>query len=148
MTERINSILKYYKTNSSKFAEEIGVQKSSISHVLSGRNKPSLDFIQKLLSTYPEINADWLILGKGEMINDDSRSNLFSTSPEKEMDVSEHTPKITFKENQIENPKPKLNTISEHGIQNLSANKSAKKATKIVIFYGDDSFKEFYPENS
>ena len=57
MTERINKILKYYSLNSSQLADKIGVQRSSISHILSGRNKPSLDFIQKLMKVFPEITT-------------------------------------------------------------------------------------------
>ena len=68
MIDRIQLILKSKNLSSSQFADEIQVQRSSISHILSGRNKPSLDFIMKILSTYSEVNADWLIFGKGQMI--------------------------------------------------------------------------------
>ena len=52
---------------SSKLADNIGVNRATISHILSGRNKPSIDFLQKLLSSYPELNANWLISGVGDM---------------------------------------------------------------------------------
>ena len=52
----------------SKFADAIGVQRSNISHILSGRNKPSLELVNKILDRFQEINADWLLLGKGEMM--------------------------------------------------------------------------------
>ena len=68
MIDRIQLILKTKNLSSSQFADEIQVQRSSISHILSGRNKPSLDFIMKILSTYSEVNADWLIFGKGQMV--------------------------------------------------------------------------------
>lgn len=68
MTDRILSFLKFKNIQSSKFADEIGVQRSSISHLLSGRNKPSLEFIQKILIKYPEVNPNWLLLGQGEML--------------------------------------------------------------------------------
>ena len=55
--------------SASKFADAIGVQRSNISHVLSGRNKPSLELVNKILDHFESINADWLLLGKGEMIN-------------------------------------------------------------------------------
>lgn len=64
LTDRIKYIMKINQLSATAFADEIGVQRSSISHVLSGRNKPSLEFIQKILSTYPKISADWLISGK------------------------------------------------------------------------------------
>jgi transcriptional regulator with XRE-family HTH domain len=75
MVDRITLLLKTRNISASQFADEIGVQRSSISHVLSGRNKPSLDFIQKILVRYPEINPDWLLFGKGSM---NLEYNLFS----------------------------------------------------------------------
>ena len=51
----------------SRLADNIGVNRATISHILSGRNKPSIDFLQKLLSTYPNLNANWLIIGIGYM---------------------------------------------------------------------------------
>ena len=55
----------YYNESASSFAEKIGVQRSSISHILSGRNKPSLDFVLKVLSSFPEVELYWLLNGKG-----------------------------------------------------------------------------------
>ena len=55
---------------STQFSDEIGIQRSTLSHVLSGRNKPSLDFIQKILTVYKNVNSDWLLFGKGEMFKD------------------------------------------------------------------------------
>ena len=52
---------------SSVFADKIGVNRDTISHILSGRNKPSIDFLEKLLHVYPELNANWLITGIGYM---------------------------------------------------------------------------------
>ena len=61
MKDRIIQFLREMNMTSTKFADEIGVQRSSISHILSGRNKPSYDFIEKMLNAYPTINAQWLI---------------------------------------------------------------------------------------
>ena len=57
---------------SSELAHIIGVNRATISHILSGRNKPSIDFLQKLLSVYPKLNSNWLITGIGYMNTDDS----------------------------------------------------------------------------
>ena len=67
MKERIQKIIDLEKLTASKFADIIGVQRSSVSHIISGRNKPSLDFVQKILSKFPEINTDWLLSGKGSI---------------------------------------------------------------------------------
>ena len=67
----MHSRLKYWMEmealKSSELADIIGVNRATISHILSGRNKPSIDFLQKLLSSYPELNANWLISGVGYM---------------------------------------------------------------------------------
>ena len=64
-SKRIQQIIDYYSLNASSFAEKIGVQRSSISHILSGRNKPSLDFIMKVLSSFNDVDMYWLLNGKG-----------------------------------------------------------------------------------
>jgi transcriptional regulator with XRE-family HTH domain len=72
MTDRIEQILKTKKLTATQFSEEIGIQRSSLSHILKGRNKPSLDFMLKIKNRYPEINLNWLLLGVGEMMDEDS----------------------------------------------------------------------------
>jgi transcriptional regulator with XRE-family HTH domain len=67
MIERIQLILQTKSLSPGKFADEIGVQRSSVSHILSGRNGPSLDFIQKILKRYTDISATWLVSGEGQM---------------------------------------------------------------------------------
>lgn len=64
--KRLKKVIEYYGETASSFAEKIEVQRSSISHILSGRNKPSLDFIMKVLSSYPEVELYWLLNGKGK----------------------------------------------------------------------------------
>ena len=67
IVERILILIESYGLTSSAFADRIDVQRSSISHLISGRNKPSLDFIYKVLNHFPEINSKWLIMGTGPM---------------------------------------------------------------------------------
>jgi len=67
MVDRINLILKAKNITARQFAEEIGIQPSGMSHILSGRNRPSLDFVMKVVTRYPEIDIKWLTLGEGEM---------------------------------------------------------------------------------
>ncbi len=68
MKDRLEAILKHEKISPSKLADIIGVQRSGISHIMSGRNKPGLDFLSKLLNHFPHINGDWLITGQGPML--------------------------------------------------------------------------------
>lgn len=67
MIDRIILVLKTQNLTSSQFADEIGVQRSSISHILSGRNNPSLEFVTKILKRFPDINSEWILFGKGSM---------------------------------------------------------------------------------
>ena len=64
-TKRLENIMSFYGLSASSFADKIGVQRSSISHILSGRNKPSLEFVMKVLSPFPEVDLYWLLNGKG-----------------------------------------------------------------------------------
>lgn len=117
-TKRLEYIMKYYGLSASSFADKIGVQRSSISHILSGRNKPSLEFVMKVLSPFPEVDLYWLLNGKGEF------------------------PKNV--KSQPENSSP--SQIKEKIISEQKKNTSNSEIERIVIFYKDGSFKNF--ENS
>ncbi|WP_326983724.1 helix-turn-helix transcriptional regulator [Chryseobacterium sp. MYb264] len=80
LNERISKVIEYSNLTPSEFADEIDVQRSSISHITSGRNKPSLEFIIKIKSRFPELLWDWLVTGEGEML----KSELPETTPMKE----------------------------------------------------------------
>ena len=64
ISERLQMVIKMNGMTNSTFADKIGVQRSSISHVLAGRNKPSIDFIQKILDAFPKVDANWLVTGR------------------------------------------------------------------------------------
>lgn len=114
-TKRLQKVIEYYGESASSFAEKIGVQRSSISHILSGRNKPSLEFVLKVLSTFPEVELYWLLNGKG-------------TFPK--FAVSEKTPHT-----------PTASNISKEIVEAKTS--SNKKIERIVIFYSDGSFENF-----
>ena len=77
MKDRIILLIKAKNLTAAQFADEIGVQKSSISHILSGRNNASLDFIQKVLLCFPEVSMEWLMFGKGPIFkNPDTVVNV------------------------------------------------------------------------
>ena len=74
-TNRLKKILNYHQLTASLFADKIGVQRSSISHILSGRNKPSLDFILKVTNTFTDVDIYWLLNGKGEFPKEQGPNN-------------------------------------------------------------------------
>ena len=67
MNKRFQKWLDYNDINSNKLAENINVSRATISHIMSGRNKPSVDFLHKILNKYPDLNLNWLVTGNGSM---------------------------------------------------------------------------------
>lgn len=187
MKDRIELLIKAKNMTAAQFADEIGVQKSSISHILSGRNNASLDFIQKILLTYQDVNMEWLMFGKGPVFktsesvpkaNNDNKFNavqpmisgavdLFSAivpddgkdfrtenalKPEVDVEVKTNA-------EETEMPAPVSEGESSAGIKNTEEEKwdekpsvgnrhkntSTKTIVKIVEFYSDNTFREYYP---
>ena len=62
--DRVKLIIKANSLTASQFADQIGIKRSNLSHVLSGRNKPSLDFLSKIIANFPSVNASWLVTGE------------------------------------------------------------------------------------
>ena len=88
-TNRLKKILNYHQLTASLFADKIGVQRSSISHILSGRNKPSLDFILKVTNTFTDVDIYWLLNGKGEFPKEQGPTNkVFSPNESSIVDTS------------------------------------------------------------
>lgn len=116
ITERLQYIMKLNNLSASAFADKIEVQRSSISHILSGRNKPSLEFIQKVLAAFPKVSSDWLLTG-----NTAANEIIPSNQVESE-------PNPTY----LSPPTPTNQQVGD------------KKIQKIVVFYSDNSFEEFH----
>lgn len=146
MINRISQILKTKNLTSAKFADEIGVQRSSVSHVLSGRNKPSLEFIQKILKTYPEIDTNWLLSGEGNILTNNTKSENMIDFPKDTATVrSEDITKYQKAENTPKSPKkPVINDIFDNKSDDDQLKQ--KKIEKIIVLYNNNSFKEYYPE--
>jgi len=140
MRERILKFLKAENKTSAQFAEEIGVQPSGVSHILSGRNKPSLDFVLKMLEKYSFLSTEWLLFGKGTMYRDSSMQNLFDQSAEK-IEISDD---INKKANSRETePSEYVETRKEPEIR---AGKDELTVERIVWFYNNNSFREYLPD--
>ena len=94
INDRVRMIINSQNLTASAFADKIGVQRSNVSHVLSGRNKPSYEFIEKLLNAFPNVSSDWLILGKTP---DKSMSKKEELEPVKELKQEIETNKKVVK---------------------------------------------------
>lgn len=144
MIERIQKILQIKKLSPSQFADEIKVQRSSVSHILSGRNKPSLDFILKVLSSYPEINSEWLLFGKGKMTykNEDVFEEEKSPQNLNTINSVKSKSQIRLEETDSTSQRDELKNKKKE-----SMSEENKSIVRIVVFNSDNTFKEFFPEN-
>ena len=115
---RLKDIIQHHQLSASQFADSIGVQRSSISHILSGRNKPSLDFILKVTNTYTDVDIYWLLNGKGSFPKSSSSLAIAGNSP----------------------------TLSSPNNNPESVNH--KKISRILICYDDGTFDEYLKEST
>jgi transcriptional regulator with XRE-family HTH domain len=156
MKEQLLKLMESEGLTPAKFADEINVQRSSISHILSDRNKPSYDFILKILNRFTGINAEWLITGKGSMIKGDNAStkkeiqqDLFNNSK----DITEKRkgqsaePELSFSAGMKSIVKEEENKISEKKGENKIKEEftNVNSLTFIVAFYQDGTFEKFMP---
>ncbi len=92
-SDRLQKIMEFHALSASALADKIGVQRSSISHILSGRNKPSLEFVMKVLSSFPDVDLYWLLNGKGDFQSEQKK--LIQNAEKNDFDA----PKSKNKEN-------------------------------------------------
>lgn len=168
LNDRITKIIEYSTLTSSEFADEIEVQRSNISHISSGRNKPSLDFLIKIKDRFPEIQWDWLIYGTGEMTKAEEKEpieekpkstslpDLFSLIDDENFGITESEDQV-MKENAPESKIPHQSVSSEKISDSQPLEKKisdintqcivnqTNKVKRIVLFYDDGKFESFEP---
>ncbi len=127
-SKRLQKIFNYYDLSAAAFADAINVGRSSISHILSGRNKPSLDFVLKIVQTYPEVELYWLLNGTGNFPGnlkvDDDPATATTPIPSRAQ-IKPGTRQLP--------PEQKSPLIASAG----------RSIQKIVIFYKDGTFEAF-----
>ena len=131
MKERILEFLKKENKTSSQFAEEIGVQASSVSHIISGRNKPSLDFVVKMLQRFDDLSTDWLIFGKGDMYKDNISEDLFSA-------LEDNIPLSEPSDPPSPSPSPQPSTSHPPST-------APSSIIQVILVYKDNTFRVFDP---
>jgi len=155
--ERIEKIMQLEEMNSAVFAAEIGIQGSTLSHILNGRNNPSLDVLKKILNRFRTVSSDWLILGVGSMY----RSEKQSQTPTLFDSIEENTYKSTISDPKIEEKNatqsifiqqknsPDSETASVISQETTSPvnlpsiESTSKSVKKIIVYYTDNTFQEF-----
>ena len=141
MKDRIAHIIRAKNLTAAEFALRLGIQPSNISHLLSGRNNPSLDFVKKLKETFPEYNLDWVIFGRGPI----TVSEPFTESAP-----------IAMEAPQDETKEPELGfddapgTLFAQPVEEATPQQLAAVATdvalqKIILVYADHSFEVLQP---
>ncbi|MCD0474137.1 helix-turn-helix domain-containing protein [Flavobacterium sp. EDS] len=152
--KRLEIILEYYGLSASSFADKIGVQRSSMSHLLSGRNKPSLDFILKIIEVFPDIDLYWVLNGKGSFPKNENNEVAINPTPQEiEQSIApifpnnNFIPEDLFLEIEKTNEKNEKKIIEENipEIKNTISNTSSEEIEKIVLFYKNGTFKVYTP---
>ena len=143
--KRLEFIMEHFSLSASSFADKINVQRSSISHLLSGRNKPSLDFILKILDVFPELNLYWFLDGTGSFLKNEmedlSLNNMqISTTP------TLKNVKGNLENSILEEKNSAVENQNDSDDIHLSSHKNLEKQIeKIVLFYTDGTFKDYNP---
>jgi hypothetical protein len=146
MQDRIKQFLVAQSISPSHFADSIGIQRSGMSHILSGRNKPSLDFVEKMIKQYPEINIDWLVMGKGSMFKEPIQKSLFSDTKTKTEPVPVSQGNLF--DNVIENQENvKSDNMGNKVVTNVNSSITNKQIHKLIVIYNDKTFDEYLPNN-
>jgi len=163
MNKRLQTLLEIEHLSPSQLADTLGIQRGGISHLLSGRNKPSFDFLQKVLYKFPDISAEWLITGNGRPVKGYTEENSKSLS------VDKKAQKTDFQNNneEINLFNQSVSTSSDITNAPLSAENSAirpessvgtsgdipaagrvenpqRTVKRIIIYYSDGTYSDFY----
>lgn len=144
MRDRIRLFLEKENKTSSQFAEEIGIQPSGVSHVLSGRNKPSLDFILKMLNKYNELSTDWLLFGRGEMYKTEDKPTLVIENEQDSRFNKKEKIELggLFDSDSVSEAKEndEKDRLSD---KDIDTNVNERFSERIIIFYPDGTYREY-----
>ena len=155
------------KLTRSGFAEALGIQPATISHIIAGRNKPSYELLQKILVRFPNVSSDWLMLDRGEMLRDPSltpsgipRRMLSASTAEAEVSDGTLLPEYAVADSLFSQPasEPVIpsagQTARESNIpddRELSAfsshSRTGLSVERVVVFYADKTFDTYTPKN-
>ena len=136
-SKRLEIIFDYYDLTASAFADKIDVGKATISHLLSGRNNPSLDFVLRVVKNFPEVELYWLLNGKGTFPKSSSAPS------ESKADISIAKTSSSKSQTEAPNAEPGNAGAGEDGLINTMPESDVER---IVIFFKNGTFKSFKPE--
>lgn len=163
--ERIEFLMKCYELSPSQFAEKTGIQRASVSHILSGRNKPSLEVLLKIYDAFPELDLKWLMTGAGEEPVAASKSavsavssvenSLFSQPEHEQPDLQQVLNVVQSRQEQTQRPvrqQPQQKIVVERQPRRTAVTKAQqqpvneRRIKEIRIFYTDGTYETLFPE--
>lgn len=143
MKERIQYLISQNKMTAAQFADHVGIQRSTLSHILNGRNKPGVDIIMKIHEAYPDVSVNWLMFGEGDMKPETDEFVSGSGSEEKQTATpgNEDTENVAHVSGMVNESRGTYKTrvipYSAHD------EKPFRKIQKIMVFYTDNTFETF-----
>lgn len=152
MNDRLKRFLEMEGLSPARFADELGIQRSGVTHLLDGRNKPSFGFIQKMMTAYPDLNYEWLILGKGRPYKGDQRSEKTAQIPAEtelftepdDIGTGQDEDYTTDYQEYSDNNQPSQPDENQKSVIPVAANpsKKEKKIARIIVFFNDGTYEE------
>ena len=147
MKEKLEIIRTNERMNASELAKKLGVEASAISHIKSGRNKPSFDFVVKILAAFPHINPDWLLLDRGPYSRVDIDAAT-TTTPEFRDNVMDEPLRSVSLFDDVKNIEISGDNSADKNIENSIfpiRQKAGKIVERIIVLYSDKSFDSYNP---
>jgi len=143
MKDRIIQIMNHERLTSSRFADTIGIQRAAMSHIILGRNNPSIDVYKKIIETFTYIDPDWLLSGTGNMM----RKNMIS-EPDLFTNMAENRPEVQVasgnrREMEVETPGNDIKPIVQEKV--IIQKIEPKKISEIIVYYSDNTIEYFAP---
>ena len=138
--DRNAHIIRAKNLTAAEFASRVGIQPSNVSHLLSGRNNPSLDFVKKLKETFPEYSLDWLILGKGPMTVSEPFAEPVLSIGHSPIEKELEKPVDSTMEETLFDP-----VIEDSVLKNQPSLSSKAELKQIIFVYSDHTFESILP---
>lgn len=146
MNTRLKQFLAAENITQSEFADTIKVVRASVSHVLAGRNNPGYDFIKSIMTAYPNLNIEWLMLGEGRMYKSNLQNDGCSSTQKQSIEPESYG-LLPFEDTEFEQKPGNIadfSTQEEEKCENktIQVPVNQRKAVKVVVFYDDGSYQE------
>ncbi len=145
MKDRISTIIAQKGLTPTQFADQVGIQRSTLSHILNGRNKVSTEIVTKIHHKMPEISINWLLFGEGDMYT--NTPSLYQPSIFDEIVINRPTDRPDYKYrkemNQETGEEDREKTDNKENTTEKRVEIRYKKITKIMVFYSDNTFDTF-----